>query len=188
MLKIEDYSGFILASNSLPLYLSHSCVMTHTAYSKQKAVSIFSLIAWGCWDGGWASERWDKAMKLPSRQQFFFFPPSELIRQRSQGTDMTMDEKTQTYKKMCREKEGTRRETTGGKGRNRASFCVMLYMDYFQAASILKSSNISLTSADMAPSSWAPTLCQPDDLLAKLSNEVVPFFYFFVRRFSHHTW
>lgn len=69
MLKIEDYSGFILASNSLPLYLSHSCVMTHTANSKQKVVSIFSLMAWGCWDGGWASERWDKAMKLPSRQR-----------------------------------------------------------------------------------------------------------------------
>lgn len=74
MLKIGDYSGFILASDSLPLYLSHSCVMTHTAYSKQKAVSIFSLIACGCWDGGWASERWDKAMKLPSRQRFFFSP------------------------------------------------------------------------------------------------------------------
>lgn len=149
--------------------------MTHRAYSKQKAVSIFSLIAWGCWDGGWASERWDKAMKLPSRQWFFFFffPFSRL-------SPSNKEVKVQTWRRMKRRRHARRRaegkRQGGEKGRNRTSFCVMLYMEYFQAASILKSSNTSLTSADMAPSSRSPTLCQPDDLLAKLSNEVVPFF------------
>lgn len=108
---------------------------------------------------------------------FFFFP---------RLSSSNKEVKVQTWRRMKRRRHTRRRaerkkghggRRRGEKGRNRASFCVMLYMEYFQAASILKSSNISLTSADMAPSSRAPTLCQPDDLLAKLSNEVVPFFY-----------
>lgn len=73
---------------------------------------------------------------------------------------MKTDGKTKKYKKTGREKERTQRET--GKKEQKYSlvfllFCVKLYMADLQPAFILKSSNISLTSAaNILPSSVAP--------------------------------
>ena len=72
---------------SLPLsLLSFFFQESRTVASlKQKTVSIFSLAAWGGWDGGWLSERLDKAI-TPFRTVMDTGPNfPQLIWERSDG-------------------------------------------------------------------------------------------------------